>query len=382
MRRKRAETVRALSVAAGACLLLAAAAAGQPIKETADPLDAAPAAATAGAPGSAPLVVGVRSQAHRDRPLQAGLGERISVKVQGLGAAVKQLPNGCSDLILFLDGIPIAGSPPESCNQSAELVRFLLDRTEDSDAAWHALLGSPDAFTRTMWLSVGPAGTEAWSTRVHDFELEVLPEGEFFIYLGLLAAALVGCIVLIRRTALLRDPHIVPPPGALPPYSLSRFQLFLWTFLALAAYVFIWMITEELDTITGSVLSLLGIGAGTALGASLIMQGKGEAAGGTAPAAGERAAAPAAAPAAAAAPAPAPAATRIAASQGFLDDLLNGPQGMSLYRFQMLGWTLVLGVIFCAEVYGRLAMPDFSPSLLALMGISSATYLGAKFPEE
>jgi hypothetical protein len=375
-----AEAVRALCAAAALCLALAAAAGGQVIKEPADPLDAAPAATTTAAPRSGPLVRDVRSQAHPDRPRQAGLGERISVEVQGLAAAVKELPNGCSDLILFLDGIPIAGSPPESCNQSAEAVRFLLDRTEDSDAAWHALLGSPDALTRTIWLSVGPAGNEAWSTRVHDFELEVLPRGEFLIYLALLAAALVGCVVLVRRTALLRDPHTVPPPGTLPPYSLSRFQLFFWTFLALAAYVFIWLITEELDTLTGSVLSMLGIGAGTALGASLIAQGKGEEpAGGTA-AAGANAAAPATPTAAASAPAPAP--TRVAASRGFLDDVLNGPQGMSLYRFQMLAWTLVLGVIFCVQVYNRLAMPDFSPSLLALMGISSATYLGAKFPEE
>jgi hypothetical protein len=93
-----------------------------------------------------------------------------------------------------------------------------------------------------------------------------------------------------------------------------------------------------------------------------------------------------AAPAAANAPAPSaasgPAVPRVVASQGFLHDVLTGPQGLSLYRFQMLGWTLVLGVIFVSEVYDRLWMPDFSPSLLALMGISSATYLGAKFPEE
>jgi hypothetical protein len=77
-----------------------------------------------------------------------------------------------------------------------------------------------------------------------------------------------------------------------------------------------------------------------------------------------------------------PAMTRAGASQGLLTDLLNGPQGLSLYRFQMVAWTLVLGVIFCVQVYGRLAMPEFSASLLGLMGISSATYLGAKFPEE
>ncbi|HKV39453.1 MAG TPA: hypothetical protein VJX67_09585, partial [Blastocatellia bacterium] len=39
------------------------------------------------------------------------------------------------------------------------------------------------------------------------------------------------------------------------------------------------------------------------------------------------------------------------------------------------------GVIFCVEVYKNLSMPQFDPTLLALMGISAGTYLGFKFPE-
>ncbi len=341
-------------------LALAPAALGQVIKDTADNLDAAPAA-------KSPVVVGVRSHAHPDRPLQAGLGERVTLQVEGLRAGLAAVTNGCAELILFIDGVPIPGTPPESCTVEDGRVRFLLDRTEDSDAAWHTLLGSPDDFTRQVTLSVGPEGDEQWPTKVRDFRLELLPEVPFFLFCALLAAAVALAVWLARRTALLRDPHVVPPAGALAPYSLARFQLAFWSFLALAAFVFIWMVTEELDTITGSVLGLLGIGSGTALGASMIAQGKQEKGG-----------------AAAAAPAapPPPAAPLVAASQGFLRDLLDGPQGLSVYRLQMLGWTLVTGVIFCVSVYNRLAMPDFSPTLLALMGISSATYLGAKIPEE
>ncbi|HEX5758163.1 MAG TPA: hypothetical protein VF121_03120 [Thermoanaerobaculia bacterium] len=318
-------------------------------------LDAAPVAAAAG-----PLVVGVRSHAHPDRPLQAGLGERVTLQVEGLRAGLAALTNGCAELILFIDGVPIPGTPPESCTPENGRVRFLLDRTEDSDAAWHTLLGSPDDFTRRVTLSVGPEGDEQWQTKVRDFRLELLPPVPFFLFFGLLAAALALAAWLARRTALLRDPHVVPPAGALAPYSLARFQLAYWSFLTLAAFVFIWMVTEELDTITGSVLGMLGIGSGTALGASLIAQGKETAPGAAAPAQ------------------TAPS----AASQGFLRDVLDSPQGLSPYRLQMLGWTLVTGVIFCVSVYNRLAMPDFSPTLLALMGISSATYLGAKIPEE
>jgi hypothetical protein len=151
----------------------------------------------------------------------------------------------------------------------------------------------------------------------------------------------------------LRDPS--GAPGTQAPYSLSRFQLAFWSVLVIAAYVFIWMITEELDTITGSVLVLLGIGSGTALGAAMIDQGK--------------------------TPAPDPAKPALT-SQGFLRDVLSDEQGISLYRFQLFIWTLVLGVIFCASVYDGLAMPQFSTTLLGLMGISSGTYLGFKVPEQ
>jgi hypothetical protein len=135
-----------------------------------------------------------------------------------------------------------------------------------------------------------------------------------------------------------------------------------WSFLVIAAYVFIWLITEELDTITGSVLALLGIGSSTALGANLIDAGKAGAA-----------------PAGAGSVAPPPAAA--AASRGFLRDVLSDDQGISLYRFQLFAWTLVLGVIFIASVYNGLQMPQFNPTLLGLMGISSGTYLGFKVPE-
>ena len=42
----------------------------------------------------------------------------------------------------------------------------------------------------------------------------------------------------------------------------------------------------------------------------------------------------------------------------------------------------MLGVFFVAAVVHDLSMPDFNTNLLALMGISSATYLGFKYPEK
>src|SRR5204862_7954738 len=129
-------------------------------------------------------------------------------------------------------------------------------------------------------------------------------------------------------------------------------QMACWFFWVIAAYVFIWLICDELDTITDSVLGLIGIGSATAIGAALIDQNK---------------------------------ATVDAATQttrGFLRDVMSDNTGaISLHRFQMFVWTLVLGVIFIASVYNNLEMPEFSATLLGLMGISSGTYLGFKVPE-
>lgn len=69
-------------------------------------------------------------------------------------------------------------------------------------------------------------------------------------------------------------------------------------------------------------------------------------------------------------------------SKGFWKDLLSDSNGISLYRFQIAVWTLVIGFIFIINVYDNLSMPQFDNTLLALMGISSGTYLGFKIPEK
>ena len=50
----------------------------------------------------------------------------------------------------------------------------------------------------------------------------------------------------------------------------------------------------------------------------------------------------------------------------------------SLPRLQIVGWTFILILVFWANVFRDLAMPDLSDSVLALMGVSSGTYLGFK----
>src|SRR5438093_8101847 len=43
-----------------------------------------------------------------------------------------------------------------------------------------------------------------------------------------------------------------------------------WFFLVIASYFFLWIITGDMDTLNSSVLGLIGISAGTALGSAFI----------------------------------------------------------------------------------------------------------------
>jgi hypothetical protein len=193
-----------------------------------------------------------------------------------------------------------------------------------------------------------------------------------------------------------------------------------WFFLVYASYVSIWLITSALDTITSSLLALMGISAGTALGEALIDNGKDTTItnqlqdltaekqaleqGITQTQADLDATDPASATAtdqsnrellnrqltdsrtrlnqldqqlrtvtAQSAP---------SVSAGFLRDILSDGSGYSFHRFQIFAWTIVLGIIFVSSVYNNLTMPEFSTTLLGLMGLSAGTYIGFKFPEQ
>jgi hypothetical protein len=292
----------------------------------------------------------------------AGLDDLVSVHVQNFESLLKQTGNMCTGIVLFIDGMAIQGLQPLSCDVTAGHVRFRMLRTERSNAVWDMLLGSPAHYLRTVSISVGATDQFSVPTSVNSFHLEVIPRLKLFLFIGMSVGGLLLLLWLCSKRGLIRTGPTTMPM-AKRPYNLSLFQMAFWFFLVVAAYLFIWMINDELDTITDSVLALLGIGAGTALGSVLIDKNK----------------QPAGAQDSAALP---PEAGKPPESQGFLNDVLTDEsRSLSLHRFQLFAWTLVLGVIFCGSVYSRLEMPNFSPTLLGLMGISAGTFLGFKVPE-
>ncbi len=86
----------------------------------------------------------------------------------------------------------------------------------------------------------------------------------------LIGSALLVFLFLAGRTDIVRDTTAPLRPDGRYPYSLAKAQMAFWFFIVISAYFVLWMITGDKDTITSSVVVLIGISAGTALGAALV----------------------------------------------------------------------------------------------------------------
>jgi hypothetical protein len=222
--------------------------------------------------------------------------------------------------------------------------------------------------------------------------------------ISFVVALLVLFLVLAHRSSILRDPTRELGPGEFGSYSLARTQIAWWLFIIIGSFVYIWMVTGDHETVTQGVLVLIGISTAAGLGSVVVDSGKQDQrktleiqhnALGVEIAGLEQQIAVLGAVADALKailiqkfaelkdienklqnlPLPP------GASERFLTDILSDDQGVSLHRFQMAAWTVILGIVFIHEVWSKLAMPDFNATLLGLMGISAGTYVAFKIPD-
>jgi hypothetical protein len=288
------------------------------------------------------------------------LGQTIVVTVDKLSEWAAVAGNDPGKLVLVLNGRAFKDLPAKAVNVSRNELQFDIRHTADTREAWALLLGKPDGFQRDMLLSVGTDKGVVVPGEPLKVRFLLVDRLLFWVFVGVLVVAGGLFLWLAKSSNILRDSGPEPGAGERRTYSLARTQMAIWFFLIVASYVVIWLLTSTGDSVTATVLGLMGISAGTALGAAVVDASRPAAPGTLAPAE------------------PGPAQR----SKGFLKDILNGPEGVSLHRFQMLIWTIVLGIMFVASVYNSLAMPEFSATLLGLMGISAGTYLGFKIPEK
>jgi hypothetical protein len=296
---------------------------------------------------------------------QASLGDSIVVTLKDAVYTEIVPPSqaGTKKITLYLNGKDSLLTP-DIYNDANNQLTFHLERTSDNKDVWTALLRQPyKSPHRSVLTTVGVTGSSPL-TSDSSFTLVVVKWAWYaWLWILLLIIVLIAFFWLANKRDILRDgPRVNGNPQ---PYSLGKTQMAWWFFLIIIGFVMIWLISGDQDTISASLLTLMGISGGTALGSSLIEQNPKKpaepAGGGGAP--------------------PAPPSPPV--SRGWLMDILSDSTGsIVLHRLQVVLWTLVLGIMLVVAVVTSLTMPAFNTTLVTLMGISSGTYVGFKFAEE
>jgi len=274
-----------------------------------------------------------------------------------------------NDVHPYINGLLVDTSTLIPIKASENIYSFHLPRDSVNAELWRALRSRKSEgswLERDVLLSFGSADKSDENMQVNTVHLVLAKGLRNTIAFAVLATLALVFLIACYKSNILR--HGRPPPGAIhrPPLSLARSQMALWLFVTISCFLFIWIVSGSVSSINETALILLGISSATFLGAAIIESNdhSGEAN---------------------------PASTSSTAfnsqqkarkkEQGALMQLLSDNNGVSLHRFQIFSWTLVLVCIFLFEVFKNLQMPEYSATLLGVMGISSGTYLGFKFPE-
>lgn len=336
-------------------------------------------------------------QPYSDKENKIRLGSSLIITVENLQCLLEEEVNKKKKIILFFNGMPMKGIYRESIDKIKNELHFNLKYEDDTKDAWKRLIGSPEGYLLPVSVSVGLEDEYAVATEIDNdkkFNLIIINKRRFYGWVIFTLATLILFIMLAKKSAIIRN------YGPASPYSLAWTQMAFWFFLIVSAFIFIRMVTDANASITGSILWLMGIASGTTLGARVIDANKLNSQ--LQKLMADRETIEAQLNKAKVATPPPPNLSDLennysnllkqiaisrsirtnVKSRGFIDDILSDINGINLHRFQMFIWTIVLGIILCVTVYRDLSMPDFPETLLALIGISSGTYLGFKFPEQ
>jgi hypothetical protein len=299
--------------------------------------------------------------------LEASLGDSLAVKLKKdiYDKIVPASQSGPKKITLYLNGRDTKITA-DIYNATDHQLIFHLERTADNKEIWTALLRHPYRGShRDVLVTVGVADSPPLTSAAH-FTLVVVKWAWYaWLWIALLIIVLMAFFWLAAKRDILRDG--APVNGNRQPYSLGKSQMAWWFFLIIIGFVMIWLISGDRDTVTASLLTLMGISAGTGLGSSLI----------------ERNSKNPPTPAAGAVVTPPPPPPPPSVSRGWLLDILSDSNGsIALHRLQIVLWTFVLGIMLVVAVVTTLTMPAFNDTLVTLMGISSGTYVGFKFAED
>lgn len=339
------------------------------------------------------------------------LGQSLGIKATGefftLIEAELTTSEPSKALRLYLDDVRMPNLPvnvsrvvgEKALTLTLHLVRNPYD--DDNRKAWDTLLGQQHGGNvMTLPVALAVRNRLPWTVRTGQpdpsIQLYIVNDAEAKWALGIgLGMFVFAYFVLVKSTAALRE-------GKDGYYNLGKSQMAFWGLLVVLTFTGVWLLTGTMERIPPQVLILLGISGATGLSAIVIGNSKKDTqiaehqgeitklrveqqnletvkltAAASFPSVSEARLVEIKAKIAELSLPPAS-----AQSAGFWQDICDDGNGMSFHRVQVVIWTVVLGAVFIRSVANGMSMPEFSETLLALLGISNGTYLGFKIPEK
>ena len=387
-----------------------------------------PALSAAPACTDAPQVASVQVDEKDRKALTQGgapaayLNDRIQVKVCALDKLLDSAAAAQKTVDLFINGSD-TGLTPIATDRQAGMLGFKLERTSQNAELWKPLLANPFGQRgAALRISVGLAASAPLDKATGADT--ALPFDKVWVDAWTWSAAVLVLIVIVltfyfgKNSDMLRDSPSVA--GTRQSYSLARVQMAWWFVLVVVGFIVILLVSGNLDSIPATIVALTGISATTGVAAVLITPRPAQRATARKDGLEERRSALAAGltdidaaiasanQQLAAAPGDATLTSLIQGLQdrraarvgeinrlalemadvspdspsgGFWRDLVTSDRGtVALDRLQMVVWTILLGGLYLHSVLVYVTMPDFSTTLLSLMGVSSGAYIGFKLP--
>lgn len=281
-------------------------------------------------------------------------------------AFLNSRPSDDAKVVLYVNGIEMKGIRSEWFSKTTRLqinagqlpqlgatadIYIKLKRTDTTRQAWQFFYSMTNMFYdnyATLNASVGWEGMSQLdkATGVSNVSVVYYRQVIFFVWLVVFLVVIGIFLWVAVRTDALKD-------GADGAYSLSLTQLLFWTTIVIGAFIYTLVLTDIVTSFNTSILLLLGISVGTT-GLAYAIDSNFASKNPNAPK---------------------------KVHVGFIKDILTDGTGYSVQRIQTFAWNLVLGTYFVIYTIENKSMPEFSTTLLFLAGISSASYLGAKGPE-
>lgn len=283
------------------------------------------------------------------------LNSYLAVEVRNIKLFDAKVSRSKKPPILYFSDVAMRSLKPVCIDKDNGFVIYYLDQADSSIRACDPYFTNMVSPWPINNITLGFSNTAPLPTDAYGYSLFQIDRNAFWIMLCMIGFVICLFILLIRQSSLLQ----VGPDGS--QYSLAYTQIAFWTLIVLISYIYLWLATQNYNSLTASALIIMGISAATTSGSRLISKRRYQSGLASRPKDGDNAMLSEN--------------VYIRDTRGFMNDLFCDDNGSSISRWQMVLWTGIMGLVFLWVVVREKKMPEFGDYQLMLLGISSGAYL-------